>query len=221
MWHGPFYKGYIMFAWEQLLILLPVMLLALTLHEFAHAWTAWRFGDPTAKLAGRVTLNPLKHLDPLGTLFLFVAHFGWAKPVPVNSANFTHPRADLWVSLAGIITNLLQAVLYAMVWHGLHALDPVALATPWVGRLLIVGVLLNLSLALFNLLPLFPLDGAHVVQNLLPPRQAYRFGLFSQRYGAVMLFGLLMLGYVMPVSPLRLLIGVPRNWLADLLLRGV
>jgi Zn-dependent protease len=108
-----------------------------------------------------------------------------------------------------------------MVWHGLHALDPAALATPWVGRLLIIGVFLNLSLALFNLLPLFPLDGAHVMQNLLPPRQAYRFGLFSQRYGAAMLFGLLMLGYVMPVSPLSLLIGVPRNWLADLLLRGV
>ena len=74
-------------------------------------------GDPTAKFAGRVTLNPLKHLDPLGTLFMFVVHFGWAKPVPVNPANFTRPRAELWVGMAGIVANLLQAVGYALLWH--------------------------------------------------------------------------------------------------------
>ena len=198
---------------------IPVLLLALTLHEFGHAWTAVRFGDPTPRLAGRLTLNPLKHLDPLGTVFMFVAQFGWAKPVPVNPANFTHPRADLWVSLAGIIANLLQAVLYALIWHLLRSIAPAALG--WVSPFLILGIMVNLSLALFNLLPIFPLDGSHVAKNLLPRRQAYQFSIFNERYGAMILLGLLLVGYVSSVSPLRLLIGIPRNWLASLLLQGI
>jgi len=202
-------------AW--LLPFLPVLLLGLTLHEFAHAWTAWQFGDPTPKLAGRLSLNPLRHLDPLGTLFMFLAQFGWAKPVPINPLNFRHPAADFWVSLAGILANLLQAVLYALVWHLLPQMAPTAL-----GMLLLhflwLGVMINLSLALFNLLPIFPLDGSHVLKHLLPRMQAIRFQAFSERYGAAVLFGLLMLGYVSEVSPLVLLISVPRDWLARLLL---
>jgi Zn-dependent protease len=209
-----------MFDPLSLIPFILVLLLALTLHEYGHAWTAVHFGDPTPRVAGRLTLNPLKHLDPLGTVFMFVAQFGWAKPVPVNPANFTHPRADLWVSLAGIITNLLQAVLYALIWHLLGYIAPTALGV-WVSRFLILGIMLNLSLALFNLLPLFPLDGSHVVKNLLPRRQAYRFSVFSERYGAMILFGLLLVGYFSAVSPLSLLIGIPRNWLASLLLRGI
>jgi Zn-dependent protease len=200
---------------------IPVLLIALTLHEFAHAWTALRFGDHTAKLAGRVTLDPLKHLDPLGTLFMFIAQIGWAKPVPVNPANFTHPRADLWVSLAGIIANLLQAVAYALVWHGLWHFFPELWGSEFLRRFLLLGVLINLSLALFNLLPLYPLDGSHVLQNLLPRSQAFRFRLFSERYGAALLCGLLIIGYVSDVSPLWVVIGVPRNWLAGLLLQGL
>jgi Zn-dependent protease len=199
---------------------IPVLLIALTLHEFGHAWTALQFGDPTAKLAGRVTLDPLKHLDPLGTLFMFIAHFGWAKPVPVNPANFTHPRADLWVSLAGIIANLLQAVVYALIWHGLVNWFP-----QWIGQgiatFLWLGVMVNLSLALFNLLPIFPLDGSHVLQNLLPLNQAYRFSAFSRRYGTMILFGLLLIGHVSDISPLGILIGIPQSWLANLLLHGI
>ena len=198
---------------------IPVLLLALTLHEYGHAWTAVHFGDPTPRIAGRLTLNPLKHLDPLGTVFMFVVQFGWAKPVPVNPANFTHPRADLWVSLAGIIANLVQAVLYALVWHLLRSIAPAALG--WVSPFLILGIMVNLSLALFNLLPIFPLDGSHVAKNLLPRRQAYQFSAFNERYGAMVLLGLLLVGYVSAVSPLSLLIGIPRNWLARLLLQGI
>lgn len=199
---------------------IPVLLLALTLHEFGHAWVADCFGDPTPRQAGRLTLDPLKHLDPLGTILLFIAHIGWAKPVPVNPANFRHPLADLWVSLAGIIANLLQAVAYATAWHMLRLWLPSTLG-PGVTRLLMLGILINLSLALFNLLPLFPLDGSHVLKNLLPREQAYRFGLFSQRYGAAILMGLLLVGFVSDVSPLAVLIGVPRDWLFGLLLGGL
>ena len=205
------------------LFLIPFILVflpALTLHEFGHAWTAVYFGDPTPRLAGRLTLNPLKHLDPLGTVFLFIAQFGWAKPVPVNPAYFRHPRADLWVSLAGIIANVLQAVVYALIWHALVKFWPEALAGRGLQLFIWLGIMLNLSLALFNLLPLFPLDGAHVVKNLLPPEQAYRFNAFSQRYGTLILFGLIFVGYYSSVSPLSVLIGVPRDWLASLLLRG-
>jgi Zn-dependent protease len=199
---------------------IPVLLLALTLHEFGHAWTAVYFGDPTPRLAGRLTLDPLKHLDPLGTLCLFIAHFGWAKPVPVNPSNFTHPRADLWVSLAGIIANLAQATIYAAVWHALSAWYPGALGRG-LTTFLFLGIMINLGLAVFNLLPLFPLDGSHVLKNLLPRAQAYQFERFSQRYGSMILFGLLIVGYVSEFSPLSLLIGVPRDWLAGLLLRGI
>jgi Zn-dependent protease len=205
------------------LFLIPfifVLLPALTLHEFGHAWTADHFGDPTPKQAGRLTLDPLKHLDPLGTIFLFIAHVGWAKPVPVNPANFNHPRADLWVSLAGIIANLIQAIAYALVWRALSPL-PATSFGQGLATLLYLGILINLSLALFNLLPIFPLDGSHVVKNLLPLEQSYRFSLFSERYGAAILLGLLMIGYVSDFSPLNVLIGVPCNWLVSLLLYGM
>ncbi len=218
-----------MLFWQnpQILIpFIPVILIALTLHEFGHAWTALRFGDPTAKRAGRVTLDPLKHLDPFGTICLFIAQIGWAKPVPVNPANFTHPRADLWVSLAGIIANLLQAVAYALIWHGVgfDLFAPPVFSggfNSFLWNFLQWGIIVNLSLALFNLLPIFPLDGSHVLKNLLPLPQAIRFTAWSNRYGTMVLLGLFMIGFVSDVSPLGILIGVPGNWLANLLLQGI
>lgn len=205
---------------------IPVFLMALTLHEFAHGWVALHCGDPTAKFAGRVTLNPLKHLDPLGTLFMFVVHFGWAKPVPVNPANFTRPRAELWVGVAGIVANLLQAVGYALLWHLILRLAPMTwvrggMVATMLGNMIFLGISINLSLALFNLLPLFPLDGAHVWGNLLPRRQAYRFAQFSERYGTMLLLAMLLLPHVSDVAPLNILIGVPRRWLTQVLLQGI
>lgn len=212
--------------WDPLFLIpfIPVFLLALTLHEFGHAWTALKFGDPTAKLQGRVTLDPLKHLDLMGTICMFILQFGWAKPVPVNPANFRpdqRRQAELWVSLAGIIANLLQAVAYAAVWRVLLLVDPNMLyGSPFLQRFLLLGVLVNLALAIFNLLPVYPLDGAHVMKNLLPLRQAIPFIEFSQRYGAMILLGLILVGSFSSVSPLAIIIGVPRNWLAGILLPG-
>ena len=204
---------------QFLITFVPVLLLALTLHEFGHAWTAVYFGDPTPKEAGRFTLTPsdtsIRWARCLCSWPILGGPTFTGKP-----GNFTHPRADLWVSLAGIMANLVQAVLYAGIWHALRYTSPAALGVG-VSRFLILGIMLNLSLALFNLLPIFPLDGSHVAKNLLPRRQAYWFSVFSERYGALLLFGLLLVGYVSQVSPLSLLIGIPRNWLAGLLLRGI
>jgi Zn-dependent protease len=209
------------------LLLIPFILVflpALTLHEFGHAWTALRFGDPTAKSMGRVTLDPLKHLDVMGTIFIFVLGFGWAKPVPVNPANFSpeqRRQAELWVSLAGIIANLLQAVFYALIWRATLLVNPALIYdSMFLQRFLLLGVLINLALALFNLLPLYPLDGAHVLKNLLPWRQAIPFVELSQRYGAIILLAMLLMGSFAGVSPLNTLIVVPRNWLAGMLLPG-
>ncbi len=203
---------------------IPVFLLALTLHEFGHAWTALKFGDPTAKMAGRVALDPLKHLDLMGTIFMFVFQFGWAKPVPVNPANFDpheRRRAEFWVSLAGIIANLIQAVVYAGVWRVFLLMSPNTLySSVFLQRFLLLGVLVNLALAIFNLLPIYPLDGAHVVKNILPLRQAIQFSEFSQRYGTMVLFALIAVGMISDVSPLSMLILTPRNWLAGILLPG-
>ncbi len=215
-------------AWlldPQILIpFIPVFLLALTLHEFGHAWTALQFGDPTAKSQGRVSLDLLKHLDLMGTIFIFVVGFGWVKPVPVNPANFRpdqRRQAEFWVSLAGIIANLLQAVAYAAVWRFFSSTNPALLAQgTFLGHFLFLGVTINIALAIFNLLPLYPLDGAHVIKNLLPFRQAALFVAFSQRYGAIILLALVLLGSFSSVSPLNIIIGVPRYWLTNLLLYG-
>jgi len=215
MWSDPLF----------LIPFVPVFLLALTLHEFGHAWTALQFGDPTAKLQGRVTLDPLKHLDLMGTIFMVVLHFGWAKPVPVNPANFKpeqRRQAELWVSLAGIIANLLQALAYALVWRVILLVDPSTLyESAFLQRFLLLGVLINLALALFNVLPIYPLDGAHVIKNLLPRRQAIPFVEFSQRYGTMILLALILMGTFSGVSPLSTLIVMPRNWLAGILLPGI
>lgn len=180
------------------------VLLSLTLHEYGHARTALAFGDNTALLMGRVSLNPLVHLDPIGTLCLFLGPIGWAKPVPVNPANL-YPRrwGNICVSIAGVCMNLLLAgaavvTLNILGASGLHVSPNVVSPTPMVAMVLMLTVLLltNLSLAVFNLIPLAPLDGHHVLGELLPPAaQAGYYG-FQQRMGKTLLMGLVLMGFL-------------------------
>ncbi|TBH21083.1 site-2 protease family protein [Thermus thermamylovorans] len=155
------------------------LVFSLVLHELGHAYSAYLFGDPTAKRQGRITLNPLKHLDPLGTVLLLFVGFGWARPVPVNPAAFSHYRLGLFVvSIAGIVINLVLAVLFALLVRGLYAVDPLGVALTFQGEgqtplgLLALALFfassINLVLAIFNLLPIPPLDGSKILQSLLP-----------------------------------------------------
>lgn len=162
-----FEPGYL----QRAIIAAPAILFALTVHEFFHAWTAHRFGDNTARDMGRLTLNPLAHLDIFGTLMLFLSQFrfGWAKPVPVNPMNMRNPRvADIWVAAAGPLSNMGLALIFGVIFRGLAQS---AMQIPQaVGMFLFYSVSINVSLAFFNLIPLFPLDGSHILRNLLPPQ---------------------------------------------------
>lgn len=166
-------------------IRVPVILLALTVHECAHGYFAYRMGDSTAYRQGRLTLNPLRHLDPIGTICLLFAPIGWAKPVPINPLNFHDRRKGILVStLAGPASNLLQAVLFALLLRGIVFLannpgfgqgrdvTPLLEAAFMMGK---VAVVINVGLAVFNLLPLFPLDGFHITLQLLPADKQQRF----------------------------------------------
>ncbi len=163
---------------QEFAILAPPFLLALTLHELAHGYAAYRFGDPTARQLGRLTMNPLKHLDPLGTILFFIMHIGWAKPVPVNPSYFKRPERDmLWVALAGPGANLLLAVASAVTLKllaAVGALLPLFVLKP-VLLMLAASTWINIMLAVFNLIPIPPLDGGKVLTGLLPTPFARSF----------------------------------------------
>ncbi|MDP6517979.1 MAG: site-2 protease family protein [Alphaproteobacteria bacterium] len=180
---------------------LPVVI-AITLHEAAHGFVAWRLGDDTAKRLGRVTFNPLKHVDPLGTfvlpgLLLLLQSpflFGYAKPVPVNFGALRNPRRDMvWVALAGPGTNLTLAVISALLIHVAVLIPGVTGA--WVQQNLFNSLLINLVLAVFNMLPLPPLDGGRVAVGLLPRELAMRLARV-ERYGLLILIGLI---FILPM----------------------
>ena len=180
---------------------LPV-LFAITVHEVAHGWVAKRLGDPTAMMMGRLTLNPLKHIDPVGTvvvpiilLMLGGFIFGWAKPVPVTWANLRNPKRDMAiVALAGPVSNLLMALIWALV----AKIGMLIIATaPFIGQPLIymggAGIFINIALMVLNLLPLPPLDGGRVVSGLLPGPLSYKYDKIEP-YGFFILLGLLATG---------------------------
>ncbi|MCR2821326.1 site-2 protease family protein [Lederbergia panacisoli] len=163
-------ERFLRFPLEEIPLIAAILLIAFTVHEFAHAYTAYKFGDTTAKDQGRLTLNPIHHLDPIGTLLIFIAGFGWARPVPVNRYHFKNPRlGGIVVSLMGPVSNFLLAfigmgVLYILIITGVAASLP-----PLVMKFFDLFVYFNVLLFVFNLLPLPPLDGYRILEDLLPP----------------------------------------------------
>ncbi len=187
-----------------------VVISALTFHELAHAWAAYRAGDETAYRMGRMSLNPLVHLDPLGTIMLFFSPIGWAKPVPVNPANYRNPRRDdILVSVAGVSANALLALFWTAVYSVIiylqarQGVDASGAGQP--DRLLEViqsiafwGMFINVALAIFNLLPIPPLDGSHVLAQMLKGHAALRYAQL-QRYGLGLLIAFVIFNRFVPV----------------------
>ncbi len=188
---------------QDVVIQIVALLLAITVHETAHAWTAYRLGDPTARLQGRLSFSPLAHIDLFGTiifpllLILMKSSFliGWAKPVPINPSYFKNPRKGAaLVSLSGPASNLLTAFVAAIVLRlGISFFrTPGPIATP-LGALLLASVVINTVLAVFNLIPIPPLDGGHFLEGVLPVRAAYSFRKIEP-FGMVIIFILLYFG---------------------------
>ncbi|MFZ5799079.1 MAG: site-2 protease family protein [Desulfobulbaceae bacterium] len=186
---------------QQIIILAPPFLFALTFHELAHGYVAWRLGDPTAKNAGRLTMNPLKHLDPLGVLAFIIMKIGWAKPVPVNPVYFRDPRQGmLLVALAGPGANMLLAVASAILVKlllTLHPFIPLFVLNP-LAQMLAASVWINVMLAVFNLVPIPPLDGSKILAGVLPPEMARGYEKLEP-FGFILLLILFYLGLISQV----------------------
>jgi len=181
------------------ILTLAIFFIAVIIHEYAHGWTAWKLGDPTAKMAGRLTFNPLVHVDPIGTillpLILLVTHspvvFGWAKPVPVDFRSLHNPKRDMiWVGLAGPVANILLAIALSFILR-LATLTGDMLFTSFISS----AIIINLVLAVFNILPIPPLDGSRVLMGLLPRELALQYARVEP-YGFIIIIGLLYLGIV-------------------------
>ena len=178
---------------EEILAFAIALIPAFAFHEFAHAFMAYRLGDSTAKDLGRLTLNPLKHLDVLGTLMVFVVGFGWAKPVPVNPYNLRRGRRDMaLVAVVGPLSNLALAGVVAFIWRatGLAGGETVA-------NMVLVFIYLNIALLFFNLIPIPPLDGYRVLLGILPEGLALQWARIGQ-VGPLLLFGLILIGNFLP-----------------------
>lgn len=205
---------------EQLLIALPVLIFSVVLHEVAHGYVALRQGDSTAAMLGRLSLNPIPHLDPIGSLLVpgilamtGAPILGWARPVPVNPRNYrNYKRGDILVSLAGVAVNFVLAILFAFLFVALvwgQRFFP-GLGATWalLGQMAQFGIAINFVLVLFNLIPIPPLDGSHVLYHLLPPDLGARYRQLGQ-YGMLILFALLFLGgFSFLRIPLGFLMGI-------------
>ena len=206
----------------SLLLSLPIVLLSLSLHELAHGYVAYKCGDPTARNYGRLTLNPLRHLDPVGFACMLLVGFGWANPVPVNSRYFRKPRRDMILTaLAGPVSNLLLALVFLLLYRflGIGYLATLSYASQFTFNMawytlqfLYAGIYMNVTLAVFNLLPIPPLDGSRVLFLLLPWR-AYQKIAPYQRQITMLLLLVLVLGPYIRFSPI--------SWLTEWMVNGM
>ncbi|MBN1618819.1 site-2 protease family protein [Candidatus Dojkabacteria bacterium] len=203
-------------AW--IIFSIPTLLISSSVHEFAHAWTAYKLGDYTARAEGRMTLNPLAHIDPIGLLLMIFVRFGWSKPVPVNEYNFKRPVLGMALTaLAGPVSNLILAIIAALIYRVLPLGDIYSTTQTasqnFISIVLLVFIIVNLSLTIFNLIPLPPLDGHKIVRALLPSGIRYYWETL-ENYGS----WILMLIFL-PFSPLSTIIASYLNVAILFLLR--
>lgn len=188
---------------EVLIILLPILIFSLCFHEFSHGYIAYKLGDHTAARNGRLTLNPLAHLDPIGSLMILFVGFGWAKPVPVNPVNFSNPRLDMMkVAFAGPASNLLLAFTGGLMMRLVNIFG--LLQSEMFIQTLYFFIFINISLAVFNMIPVAPLDGSQIFGNMISktnPELAWKL----QMYGPKILMGIILIGMVTPFSILGFL----------------
>ncbi len=178
------------------------LIIAITIHEFAHAYAADRLGDPTPRLQGRLTLNPLAHLDPIGSLMLLIAHFGWGKPVVFDPFNLRNPRRDsAIISIAGPASNFALAIICSVILHIAQLIPAAPIVQVLIIAFLQPVIILNISLGIFNLVPIHPLDGFKIVEGILPPEYAKQWH-DLEPYGMIFLLFLAfpILGAVSPIS---------------------
>jgi len=180
---------------EVLVLLIPVLLFALVFHEFSHGWVANKLGDPTAKYAGRLTLNPIAHLDLMGSLMILFVGFGWAKPVPVDSRYLANPRTDMMkIAFAGPASNLLLAFVAGLFIRFTGNLGPLS-------SMLMMFTQINIMLAVFNMIPIPPLDGSQIFSGLMVRRNP-DLVVKLQIYGPQILMGLILFGMLTRISPI-------------------
>ncbi len=188
---------------EALVLLIPTLMFALSFHEFAHAWMAAKCGDTTAARMGRLSLNPMAHLDMMGSLMILFVGFGWAKPVPVNPINFSNPRIDMMkVAFAGPASNLILAFTGGLIMRLVNTLG--LLQSEMFIQILYFFIFINISLAVFNMIPVAPLDGSQIFGNMISknnPELAWKL----QMYGPKILMGVILIGMVTPFSILGFL----------------
>lgn len=192
-----------------------VLIISITVHEFAHAWMADHLGDPTPRHQDRVTLNPLAHLDPVGTALIFFIGFGWGRPVPFDPYNLKNPVRDAaLIAVAGPLSNIIMAIGFTLLLTGASAIGLFSSAFTTSVSLLVVYY--NVMLAIFNLIPVHPLDGGKVILALLPKNLAYEYDQFMHRYGMIVL--ILLILPLTGASPVSLLIRPAINFVSGLIL---
>ena len=207
----------------QLIIQLPILLIALTVHEFSHGYVAYMLGDDTAKRAGRLTLNPISHIDPIGLLMLFIARIGWAKPVPINPYNFQNYKKDTALTAAaGPVANFTLAILLSVVFNLIKKFDPEIMYyasnfTQILLWMLVYAILINLALGLFNLIPIPPMDGSKILGGFLSDEAYYRYTA-RERQGAQILMIILAVSFVFRLDIIGKVILPPLNFFLGLLI---
>jgi len=206
----------------QLIIQIPILLLTLTIHEFSHGYVAYILGDDTAKRAGRLTLNPISHIDPFGLLMLFIVHIGWAKPVPVNPYNFANQKRDMAITAAaGPVSNFVMAIILSVLFNLLKTVNPDLLYSgsaiaQFFTSMLVYAILINLALGIFNLIPVPPMDGSKILGGFLSDEAYYRYTA-QERKGAQILMIIFAVSYIFKLNLIGAIIMPPLNFFLKLL----